>query len=499
MAAILKFNMNQQKASIASNGRTIPIVVSRKHDLQEQQQLQKQQQQQHDQNRLFSRRRSISLVEIDDIKEDPDATPVPRRKAQPQPLRPSMASSRPSSYFFTEGLDKMADDIINSVRSPNVSNVMDEPPLTTALKNQATGLVRRTSSGYSTGSAGSVRVLKSKPNSNEKSSSVSSTRKSIIGLVKRTSTSASGGHTTSSSATASTSPVQSRIASKSSSTSKKKISSNSSGSGSSAQQQQLETSNDKRAQFTQVRSKTGLNIFGGRRRSIAITDDAYNAAMRAAKSHLDLRDAMEQQPPASAGAPASPQTASTNSAIERKKSSKSNKSVETAPGTKSSDVESPPAKKQIFGERPWIELEKLWRGRLKNPPPDLTEDDFLSLTSSSSAASKNQKSKAQTLPVNSRPPRKDSKKQPIPEKWPPQNLQVPRRTISNAGKGDDAGATGISRDVAKKAITLLSEGEVLEDFRQSKSDGCLNKRPHSFALTSAIDGDNHFDELVKIW
>ena len=491
--------MNQQKASIASNGRTIPIVVSRKHDLQEQQQLQKQQQQQHDQNRLFSRRRSISLVEIDDIKEDPDATPVPRRKAQPQPLRPSMASSRPSSYFFTEGLDKMADDIINSVRSPNVTNVMDmEPPLTTALKNQATGLVRRTSSGYSTGSAGSVRVLKSKPNSNEKSSG-SSTRKSIIGLVKRTSTSASGGHTTSSSATASTSPVQSRISSKSTSTSKKKISSNSSGSGSSAQQQQLETSNDKRAQFTQVRSKTGLNIFGGRRRSIAITDDAYNAAMRAAKSHLDLRDAMEQQPPASAGAPASPQTASTNSAIERKKSSKSNKSVETASGTKSSDVESPPAKKQIFGERPWIELEKLWRGRLKNPPPDLTEDDFLSLTSSSSAASKNQKSKAQTLPVNSRPPRKDSKKQPIPEKWPPQNLQVPRRTISNAGKGDDTGATGISRDVAKKAITLLSEGEVLEDFRQSKSDGCLNKRPHSFALTSAIDGDNHFDELVKIW
>ena len=491
--------MNQQKSSIASNGRTIPIIVSRKHDLQGQQQLQEQQQQPQDQNRLFSRRRSISLVEIDDIKEDPDATPVPRRKAQPQPLRPSMASSRPSSYFFTEGLDKMADDIINSVRSPNVTNVMDmEPPLTTALKNQATGLVRRTSSGYSTGSAGSVRVLKSKPNSNEKSSG-SSTRKSIIGLVKRTSTSASGGHTTSSSATASTSPVQSRIASKSTSTSKKKISSSSSSGSASAQQQQLPTSNDKRAQFTQVRSKTGLNIFGGRRRSIAITDDAYNAAMRAAKSHLDLRDAMEQQPPASAGAPASPQTASTNSAIERKKSSKSNKSVETAPGTKSSDVESPPAKKQIFGERPWIELEKLWRGRLKNPPPDLTEDDFLSLTSSSSAASKNQKSKAQTLPVNSRPPRKDSKKQPIPEKWPPQNLQVPRRTISNAGKGDDTGATGISRDVAKKAITLLSEGEVLEDFRQSKSDGCLNKRPHSFALTSAIDGDNHFDELVKIW
>ena len=41
--------MNQQKASIASNGRTIPIIVSRKHDPQGQQQLQQQQQQQQQQ------------------------------------------------------------------------------------------------------------------------------------------------------------------------------------------------------------------------------------------------------------------------------------------------------------------------------------------------------------------------------------------------------------------------------------------------------------------
>ncbi len=38
----------------------------------------------------------------------------------------------------------------------------------------------------------------------------------------------------------------------------------------------------------QARSNTGFSIFGGRRRSIAITDDAYSAAIRVAKSHLDL-------------------------------------------------------------------------------------------------------------------------------------------------------------------------------------------------------------------
>ena len=53
---------------------------------------------------------------------------------------------------------------------------------------------------------------------------------------------------------------------------------------------------NRRAQFLQARANTGLNFFGGRRRSIAITDDAYGVALRAAKSHLDLSGAhLEQQ------------------------------------------------------------------------------------------------------------------------------------------------------------------------------------------------------------
>jgi hypothetical protein len=55
-------------------------------------------------------------------------------------------------------------------------------------------------------------------------------------------------------------------------------------------------SDQRRAQFLQARSNTGLNFFGSRRRSIAITDDAYNVALRSAKSHLDLSEPPIDEP-----------------------------------------------------------------------------------------------------------------------------------------------------------------------------------------------------------
>ena len=52
----------------------------------------------------------------------------------------------------------------------------------------------------------------------------------------------------------------------------------------------------RRAQFLQARSNTGLNFFGNRRRSIAIIDDTYNVALRSAKSHLDLSEPQIEEP-----------------------------------------------------------------------------------------------------------------------------------------------------------------------------------------------------------
>ena len=48
------------------------------------------------------------------------------------------------------------------------------------------------------------------------------------------------------------------------------------------------SSNSKRAQFVQARSNTSFNLFSNRRRSVQITDDIYNEAMRSAKSSVDL-------------------------------------------------------------------------------------------------------------------------------------------------------------------------------------------------------------------
>ena len=196
--------------------------------------------------------------------------------------------------------------------------------------------------------------------------------------------------------------------------------------------------------------------------------------MRAAKSHLDLRDSqLDLQPQESAA----------SDATNRK----------TLAGTKSAAAEAESPVKKHFGKRPWIELEKLWRGRLKNPAPDLTED-FLTVPSSS----KYEKSKAQTLPVNSKPPAPNSKKkQPLPEQWPP--TSPPRRTVSNASS---APSVGISREAAKKAIHLTS-GDVLEEWRQQQQINLLHPapggltRPHSMFLMSTPE--DHFGDLVHIW
>ena len=236
--------MNQQNAaSIASNGRSIPIIVAR--NARDPQRLTPQTQ------RLGTgnRRRSISLVEEttddqlqqDKSRVDPDKTPVVKRRPVPHQNR----VSRPSSYLFSNEFDKMADDIINSVKSiptspsPTLSNkainAVKQPR--EAVSSKQTGVVRRSSSGYSTGSASSVRVLKPTI-SNEKSS-----RKSFTGLWNRTTS-------TTSSTSTSTSPVQTRIASKATSTSKKK--NNSSASKVATQQEQSSCGDDKRAQFTRA-------------------------------------------------------------------------------------------------------------------------------------------------------------------------------------------------------------------------------------------------------
>ena len=104
----------------------------------------------------------------------------------------------------------------------------------------------------------------------------------------------------------------------------------------------LTVSDSKRSQFVEGRSKTSFSLFGGRRRSIAFTEDDYEAALRSAKSHCDLTS--------DANSVAS-KTASPSSAT-------------------SSSRQSMSAAKKIF-DRPWIDFEKLWLSKAKDPDPDI--------------------------------------------------------------------------------------------------------------------------------
>ena len=205
----------------------------------------------------FSRKKEVTAHCKSSASSDHDKTPVVKRKSTLKHNNNSRPSSMVINKHDIDELDKMADEIIDSVRQLEVRTQTSNDNGT-----QSSKLVRRSSSGYSTSSNISLKSADSNHGQQEKSSS----RLSFSGLLRRTSTHYSSG-----------SPVQSRIA-------KKMDHSSSAVSGTNNP-----ASNEKRNQFTQVRSKTGLNIFSGRRRSIAITDDAYNAlAIRAAKSHLDL-------------------------------------------------------------------------------------------------------------------------------------------------------------------------------------------------------------------
>ena len=150
--------MNQREKtsspSIASNGRTIPIIVATNN--QDHAQKHQQHQGHHQHHAQLSRRRSISLVEdggggVQDniVKVDPDATPVVTRRAT-GPSHQQRPPSRPSSYFFTDELDKMANDIINNQfpKSTTSSKVTTTTDIITDSRKKSSEIVRRTSSGY---------------------------------------------------------------------------------------------------------------------------------------------------------------------------------------------------------------------------------------------------------------------------------------------------------------------------------------------------------------
>ena len=150
--------------------------------------------------------------------------------------------------------DKIANQIIDSVRY-----VQTTPPKSPQSPTKTPTVVRRSSSGTSNSSVNSDR----------------GSRYSLGNLLKRSSYVQSSPHSSPKS------NIQKKIGRQTSMVTNEEPPVN---------RKKSESSASKKAAFTRERSKTGLNLFGGRRRSIAITDEDYES-IRAAKSYHDLRNA----------------------------------------------------------------------------------------------------------------------------------------------------------------------------------------------------------------
>ena len=286
----------------------------------------------------------------------------------------------------------------------------------------------------------------------------------------------------------------------------------------------------KRAQFVQSRSSTGLSLFGvGRRRSIAITDDAYNAAMRGAKSHVDISHLCSVQSPilGRKGAAAGPGLSELREAEER--------------GGGGGGCTTPKARdklKMSFNNRPWAELERLWRGKSKESPS--IESLF---KPRSSFRSKDRQARSKTIPLGG-----GEGGVMDPRRWPPSSPASVAKSaspnspsLSPAGKlalSPAASSTGLSPSMTRKAIDLLAP-EVLSPWLSSRGypspspagfhrspsvpaaaaaaaaaaagQGAVlgtplgMRREHSSGANLAAVGpshsqdSDHFEELVRVW
>jgi len=262
---------------------------------------------------------------------------------------------------------------------------------------------------------------------------------------------------------------------------------------------ETQSSEDKKAQFLQTRSYTGLNLFGSRRRSIAITDDAYKAAVRSAKSHLDLSQLGHdcQPSPTSSKRVAGPGL----SELEENKAS----TPECA-----SPSSSTRAKIANLKERSWTELEKLWRGKAK----ELPNIEYMLKPRSSFRAAKDRSARAKTIPLTGVDGPADA-----PKVKPRHLAPSPRSTSPAASRlalpTNDGGGSS-SPMAARKAIDLLAP-HVLSGWQREhghapiyqryqsvpagdwRSEGRLLPPPSDRAASVRGPEPDHFAQLVKSW
>ena len=146
------------------------------------------------------------------------------------------------------------------------------------------------------------------------------------------------------------------------------------------QKSQDHTQNERHNNFVQNRSKTGISFFSNRRRqSIAITDDAYNSALRAAKSHYDLSMGISEgsgkgskdlksEKKSKRESFFSPQTTPQISPVKVPSAIPFHLQPQIGAGTTSAASTPNLKKKGGLKDRSWTELERIWKGKVKDPP-----------------------------------------------------------------------------------------------------------------------------------
>jgi hypothetical protein len=226
-------------------------------------------------------------------------------------------------------------------------------------------------------------------------------------------------------------------------------------------QQSQDSSQEKRVAFLQARSSTGLNLFGSahRRRSSVVIPDS--------KSSIDLSAMV-----AAAGL-SSPMT---------------KKKVQAEIQRKAATLQA----KASFKERSWTEIEKLWRSKAKEPP---NIEAFLKQPLT-------RKERCKTIPVG------DSAKA---------MMHLSTSSVALPTSSSEA-AIGASPSVTRKAIELLSPyvfqrwqhqkkgfEEAADDFAASAAAdkaAALANQYHRFRSVPASGksaADVHFEEILKIW
>lgn len=232
--------------------------------------------------------------------------------------------------------------------------------------------------------------------------------------------------------------------------------------GSPRKERKVSCGEQKRMQFLQSRTSTGFNLFGSNRRvSIAVPDNAYSSAIRNAKSHIDLTVGTDS-PPVTKRLGPGPGL------------SELQEGVPFGHGNKTDSLS---RLKSSFRERSWADLERLWKSKSKETPN--VEDLF---KPRSSFRTRDKLERPKTIP-------------PSPGR--------PSRTMSMSMTSD---VLSNSPAMAKKATELMAP-HVISQWQQSQGLApIIQDQGHRFTsppsrlpMASGQQSEEHFKDLVRAW